>query len=64
MTNTSRDVIRRCLGIVERLKRNQFIPHAPTPKQLAFLVLDDIEAFYGGAAGGGKSEALLMAALQ
>ena len=42
-----------------------YIPHEPTPKQLAFLSLDGYrEAFYGGAAGGGKSDALLMAALQ
>jgi len=36
----------------------------PTPKQAAFLLLPHQEAFYGGAAGGGKSDALLMAALQ
>lgn len=36
----------------------------PSPKQLAFLMLPHREAFFGGAAGGGKSEALLMAALQ
>jgi len=30
---------------------------------MKFLLLDNIEAFYGGAAGGGKSDALLMAAL-
>lgn len=41
-----------------------YIPHLPTPKQRAFLLLSDLEALYGGAAGGGKSEALLMAALQ
>lgn len=29
-----------------------------------FLSLPDLEAFYGGSAGGGKSESLLMAALQ
>ena len=39
-------------------------PHDPTPKQRAFLDLDCKEALYGGAAGGGKSDALLMAALQ
>jgi phage terminase large subunit-like protein len=38
--------------------------HVPSPKQQQFLNLDCLEAFYGGAAGGGKSEALLMAALQ
>ena len=40
------------------------MPHVPTPKQCAFLMLDDLEVFFGGAAGGGKSQALLMAALQ
>ena len=39
-------------------------PHTPSAKQRSFLDLDCLEAFYGGAAGGGKSEALLMAALQ
>lgn len=44
---------------------NPYIPHDPTPRQARFLMLDDVlEAFYGGAAGGGKSDALLMAALQ
>ena len=41
-----------------------YIPHRPTAKQLAFLLLENQEALYGGAAGGGKSDALLMAALQ
>lgn len=40
------------------------IPHWPEPPQEAFLWLDNLEAFYGGAAGGGKSDALLMGALQ
>lgn len=43
---------------------NKYIPHVPTPKQAAFLWLTCLDAFYGGAAGGGKSDALLMAALQ
>jgi hypothetical protein len=42
----------------------KYIIHDPTPKQAAFLLLDCIDAFYGGAAGGGKSDALLMGALQ
>jgi predicted phage terminase large subunit-like protein len=43
------------------------IPHfdlAPTPAQVKFLLDTSTEAMYGGAAGGGKSIALLMAALQ
>lgn len=43
---------------------NKYIPVEPTSKQAAFLLLQNREAFYGGACGGGKSVALLMAALQ
>lgn len=39
-------------------------PHQPYPKQEEFLALDAPEALYGGAAGGGKSDALLMGALE
>lgn len=42
----------------------QWSPHKPTPRQQLFLDLDCEEAFFGGAAGGSKSETLLMAALQ
>lgn len=50
---------------VIRPRWTAYIPHEPTAKQIAFLCLDGWqEAFYGGAAGGGKSDALLMAALQ
>jgi GNAT superfamily N-acetyltransferase len=41
-----------------------YCPHTPTPPQLRFLSVPAREALYGGAAGGGKSDALLMAALQ
>ena len=41
-----------------------YAPHQPSLKQRAFLELDAAEALYGGAAGGGKSDALIMAALQ
>lgn len=43
--------------------RSPWIPNKPTAKQLHFLSLPHREALYGGAAGGGKSDALLMAAL-
>lgn len=44
---------------------NEYIPQNPTPRQAEFLLLDDeLEAMYGGAAAGGKSSCLLMAALQ
>ena len=46
------------------VKLTKYIPHTPTPKQKAFLLLPQREAFFGGAAGGGKSDALLMAGLQ
>lgn len=40
-------------------------PHRPNAKQARFLALDDVEeVMYGGAAGGGKTDALLMAAVQ
>lgn len=44
-----------------------YVPWQPTPKQAAFLsppVTMIRDVFYGGAAGGAKSVALLMAALQ
>jgi predicted phage terminase large subunit-like protein len=47
-----------------RISWSRYITHTPTAKQLAFLMLSCEEAFYGGSAGGGKSDALLMAALQ
>lgn len=43
--------------------RLRYCPLEPTARQEAFLRLRDRESLYGGAAGGGKSVALLMAAL-
>jgi len=45
-------------------KWTSYIPHLPHPKQHVFLLMDQKEVFFGGAAGGGKSDALLMGALQ
>jgi predicted phage terminase large subunit-like protein len=41
-----------------------YCPYDPTAKQEWFLRLNGFEAFFGGAAGPGKSWGLLMAALQ
>ena len=55
----------RLKTINETILNNAHIPHKPTSKQFEFLFYADVlEGFYGGAAGGGKSDALLMAALQ
>jgi len=43
---------------------NPWIPQEPTLKQAEFLMHFELEGFYGGAAGGGKTDGLLMAALQ
>lgn len=40
------------------------MPRTRTARQTAFLLHDDLELFYGGSAGGAKSWALLMGALQ
>jgi predicted phage terminase large subunit-like protein len=45
-------------------KKPLFCPEEPSLPQKAFLRYQGMEALYGGAAGGGKSSALLMAALQ
>lgn len=50
--------------ISETIINNPYIPTNPFLKQLEFLLTDETEALYGGQAGGGKSESILMAALQ
>lgn len=43
---------------------NEFMVHIPHPRQQVFLSLNTREVMFGGSAGGGKSDALLMAATQ
>lgn len=57
------EVARRLESVIQP-RMTRYIPHAPFPQQAAFLLLPHREVLYGGAAGGGKSNALLMAALQ
>ena len=45
-------------------KKSPFCPEEPSMPQKVFLRTNAIEALFGGAAGGGKSSALLMSALQ
>jgi len=45
-------------------KQPSFCPETPSLTQKVFLRTNALEALFGGAAGGGKSSALLMSALQ
>lgn len=44
--------------------KNRQIIWSPQPRQLAFMSRTEDEALYGGAAGGGKSDALVIEALR
>ena len=50
--------------LTDTVYNNPFIPHDPFDQQIDFLTYPSEELLYGGMAGGGKSDAILMAALQ
>ena len=51
-------------AMVRAAGEQRWCPHEPTERQAAFLDRPELEVLFGGAAGGGKSDALLMAALE
>lgn len=69
----SSDGVYKAIGeTLERILQNKWIPNRPHPKtgksgpskkQLEFLLRADLEILYGGAAGGGKTDAMLMGAV-
>lgn len=63
-----RAIIKQMVTAAARIQRDrniaEYYPHQLSHRQRVFVGLDDTEAFYGGAAGGGKSDALLAAALE
>jgi len=61
------DLKRQTNLLVETVYKNKYIPEShrkPFDQQIDFLTYDSEELLYGGQAGGGKSDGLLMAALQ
>ena len=61
------DLKRQTNILVNTIYQNKFIPEnhrRPLDNQIDFLTYESEELLYGGQAGGGKSEALLLAALQ
>lgn len=63
MSNTEEDKWSKILDYLQP-RIPPFCPEEPSITQKVFLRTNAIEALFGGAAGGGKSSALLMSALQ
>ncbi len=69
MTDLDAAVIARAARLQEVFQKtvleNHFIPHKPWPKQAVFLMCSDVrEILLGGAAGGAKTDSILMGAAQ
>ena len=56
------EATRRLLERADELIPVNWTPHEPTERQKVFLASESFELLFGGAAGGGKSDALLAAA--
>lgn len=64
MTPLERQQLQEIVARDLEASRERWCPHKPHPKQQQFVDLDGLEVLYGGAAGGGKSDALLMSMLK
>jgi len=64
VTDRTSQRVAQLTAAAARLLQIPHCPHVPTPRQARFLLEFSREALFGGAAGGGKSDAILMAALQ
>lgn len=51
-------------GLLNATDEKHWNPHEPFKKQADYIAYEGLEAFYGGAVGGGKSDSMLMDALQ
>lgn len=56
-------LVAEALKRAKHLSPQSYLPQSPTPKQQTFLDSPNFEVLFGGAAGGGKSSALLMGAI-
>lgn len=54
----------KILNSVQPRVVEKYMAHIPHPRQQVFLSLSNREVMFGGSGGGGKSDALLMSALQ
>ena len=63
MTESNQEMADRIVRTVARVRSSEYIQGEPSAKQWAFLADVHEEVLFGGAAGGGKSWALLAAAL-